>query len=188
MVRARRGRTTRARRTPAERARRMSDNRLESPAIDWETAPERFKFPEISSLKNLEIGELAQLYQRFGIVAPWTQMRVATAAYVQRMTSIPPGSDAFKDEINRLLDTESKRGVLSMTRRAYREFTTIEGMQEDTTTEFIWISDGDDGTCERCSARGGDIGTIAYHAAQGLPGASTCSGGDMCRCQLVPVD
>lgn len=188
MARARRQTNQRARRTPAERSRRFEDNRLVSPTIDWNSPPDQFRFPEISELKGWPPDRLSDLYKRFGITEPWPQMKMSTAAYVQRMTSIPPGSDAFKEELNRLLDIESKRGALMMTRRAYREFSTIEAMEGNTATDLIWVADGDDGTCSRCGNRGGDIGSIQYHAAQGLPGPGVCEGGDLCRCMLLPID
>ena len=188
MARARRGRTTRARRTPAERSRRFADQRLEAPTIDWGSPPEQFRFPESRVLKTYPIEDLNDLLMRFNIVEPWPQARAAAAGYVQRMSAIPPGSEAFKDEIDRLLDFESKRGSLGATRRAYREYSLVDALDGDRMTPLIWISDGDDGTCERCGARGGDIGTVAYHSSRGLPGPAVCLGGDYCRCQLVPID
>ena len=188
MARAKRQSKPRARRTPAERSRRFDDKRLEAPTIDWSSPPEQFRFPELGELNELDPGELSRLLKRFGITQPWPQMRASTAGYVQRMSQIPPGSDAFLEEIERLLDSESKRGALSMTRRAYRELSTIDALEGETESELIWISDGGEGTCTRCNARGGEIGTIQQHAAKGLPGPMTCAGGDLCRCTLVPID
>lgn len=188
MARAKRGIQARPRRvTTAQRSRRFEDNQLKAPTIDWSSPPEQFRFPEISELVNMTPEELTYYLERFGIKEAWPQMRASTAGYVQRMTSMPPGSPAFMDEINRLLDAESKRGALSMTRRAYRELATIDALDGDVATELIWITDGDDGTCPHCESRGGDIGTIQYHAAKGLPGPGVCLGGDMCRCQLLPI-
>lgn len=187
MARAKRQKSTRARRTPAERSRRFSGNKLESPTLDWNSPPEQFEFPELRDLVNMPVPELRGYLKRFGIEEPWPQARASVAGYVQRMSQIPPGSPAFQEEIDRLLDMTSKTGALNMTRRAMRELSLVDAMDGDTQTELIWISDGDDGTCERCRPRGGDIGTVNQHAAKGLPGPAVCQGGDRCRCQLVPI-
>jgi hypothetical protein len=190
-----RGRRTAARVTPAERSRRFDPNaaggvgRLNAPALDWSQGwpPQGVNFPEIRDLVNLSVAELNDLLSRFGILDSWPQARVSTAGYVQRMSQIPPGSQAFKDEINRLLDERSKRGALGLTRRAYSELSLVDALNDDPNTELIWIADGDERTCAPCAARGGDIGTIAYHSEKGLPGNAVCLGGAYCRCQLVPI-
>jgi len=187
MARATRGAPQRARRTPAERSRRFADNRLEAPTIDWSSGvPEQFRFPDSRDLKGLSVAELNEYLTQFGILEPWQQAKVAAASYVQRMSPIPPGSQAFKDEIDRLVGFDNPRGALGMVRRAYRELSLVDAISGGS-REYIWISDGDDGTCDRCGSRGGDIGTIAYHARKGLPGPSVCKGGDHCRCGLFPV-
>lgn len=189
MARARRQSKPRAKRTPAERSKRFEGNRLTSPTIEWSSPPNQVRLPSASDLKGMPPEQLSKILKQFGISKPWPQMKMATAAYAERMMTIPPGNPgALQDEIKRLLDFESKRGALGAARRAYREYAMIEAMDGDVQTDLIWISDGDDGTCERCAARGGDIGTVQYHAAQGLPGPSVCQGGDYCRCQLLPID
>lgn len=188
MARATRNAPQRARRTPAERSRRFADNRLESPTIDWTSGvPEQFRFPSSRDLKGLPVAELNAYLERFGIVEPWQQAKVAAASYVQRMTLLPPGSDAFKAEISRLVGLDNPRGALSMTRRAYRELSLVDAVSGGA-RQYIRISDGDENTCDRCGALGGFIGTIAEHAARGMPGPASCQGGDYCRCELVPVD
>jgi hypothetical protein len=187
MARTTRGASQRERRTPAERSRRFADNRLEAPTIDWSSGvPEQFRFPDSRDLKSLSVSELNEYLTRFGILEPWQQAKLSAAGYVQRMSAIPPGSQAFKDEVNRLVGFDNPRGALGMVRRAYRELSLVDAVSGGS-REYIWISDGDDGTCDRCSERGGDIGTLAYHAEKGLPGPAVCEGGDFCRCELVPV-
>ena len=87
----------------------------------------------------------------------------------------------FDEEQNRISETVSK------IKHRIAVFSVVDAVSGGA-REYIWISDGDEGTCERCSARGGDIGTLQYHAAKGLPGPMVCKGGDFCRCELVPVD
>jgi hypothetical protein len=156
--------------------------------IDWTTGvPERFYLPSISDLRMLSIGELAELLERFGIAGGWPAMKASAAGYVQRMTSIPPGSEAFLSEIDALTDAASKRGALSLARGAYRDLQLYEAADGDPGSEFIWISEHDGSTCKRCLEREGDIDSLAGHARKGLPGPSVCEGGGYCRCQLVRI-
>jgi hypothetical protein len=188
VARASRNATQRARRTPSERSRRFADNRLQSPTIDWTSGvPEQFRFPPSRDLKGMSVSELNAYLERFGILEPWQQAKVSAAGYVQRMTSIPPGSEAFRDEVSRIVGLDNPRGALSMTRRAYRELSLVDAVSGGA-REYIWISDGDESTCARCGSRGGDIDTLVGHAKKGLPGPGVCEGGDYCRCELVPVD
>lgn len=77
-----------------------------------------------------------------------------------------------------------------MNRRVMREFAQIEALSGANVEkqELIRISEGDDNVCDSCDAKGGEVGTMAYHASIGLPGAASCYGGDMCRCELVLID
>jgi hypothetical protein len=139
-------------------------NQLKSPVIDWDNvAPEQAKLPEIADMLSMPDNQLRATLQRFGIVESWPQMRAAAAAYVQRMSNIPVGSPAFKAEIERLVSSETKRGLLSMARRAYREYSAVYAMDGNPDTVFVRVPEGDDSTCDRCIGLGGEEGTMAYH-------------------------
>jgi hypothetical protein len=156
--------------------------------IDWSTgAPTRFYLPSIAELRQLDVDELGEILERFGIAGGWPTLKASAAGYVQRMSSIPPGSDAFLAEIDALTEASSKRGALSLARGVYRDLQLYEAADGDSEAEFIWISEHDDSTCDRCLAREGDLDSLAGHAKKGLPGPAVCEGGGYCRCQLVRV-
>ena len=173
--------------TPAERSRFIDENGLlRAPNITrFVQEPFNANLPTIDQLSSLDEAALGNILTRFGIVEPWPQQRAAAVGYLQRMTDYPSGSPQFKAELQRLLDFESKDGLNRAVRRAYREYTLAN---TDTTGLLIRISEGDENTCDTCIRLGGEIGTIAYHRSIGLPGSSSCQGGDRCKCALVAYD
>lgn len=162
--------------------------RLDKPTIDWAgNVPTQFEFPELADLVSMDDAALSEILRRFGVTPSSLEMRASAAAYVSRMTGYAPNSDAWNKAVDALLDNESQRGLLSMCRSAMREFSILEAANGDLTTEFCRISEGDDHVCPQCQNLAGEEGTLAYHATIGMPGAASCDGGDMCRCQLVAV-
>lgn len=173
--------------TPAQRSAQMREGRLEAPGIDWNSPPEQVRLPDIKDLRGMSPSELRGVLQRFGIVESWPQMRAAAAGYVQRMSNIPAGSAAFAAEVDRLCSAAEGRGLLSMARRAYHEYSTIYAMDGDPNTVFIRIPEADDSSCDRCIELGGEEGTYGYHKSIGSIGSGSCAGGDLCRCELYSV-
>ncbi len=142
-------------------------------------------FIDLNALGALTDAELLATLEEIGILPPWNTLQSQAAAYVQRMTEMPPGSTQFKAAVNNLISTESRRGILGMTRRAAQQFTTINDAGGDKNAEFIWVTEGDSVTCEPCMANAAQIKTLAEWESHGMPGAATCDGGDACRCDLL---
>jgi hypothetical protein len=152
--------------------------------------------PSHDEILRLPDDQLAGILQRFGVLPKWTDYYNGSADYVMRMSRTlsplstdPANREAFWAEVDRLAATESRRHLIGAVRRAQEQYTTqrvLEGT--DPGQEFIRILDSHDNQCEACIARAGIIGTYEEHVAVGLPGASSCFGGDYCRCQLVPID
>ncbi len=141
--------------------------------------------PFFKVVKKMSDAELLAYLEETGIVAPWNTLQMQAAEYVQRMTEYPPGSAQFKAAVNNLISTESRRGVLGMTRRAAQRFTTLNDAGGDKNAEFIWVTEGDSVSCDPCISNAAQIKTLAEWEADGLPGAATCDGGDYCRCDLL---
>jgi hypothetical protein len=142
--------------------------------------------PPLDDILALDVGDRIALLQRFGVEAAWSQYISDQAAYLARVSKIPPGSQAWQDEMARLSDIFSSRGSLQMSRRATEQYTTVSAMHDNPAEEFIRISEGDDRVCSECERLEGEVGTYDYHASLGLPGAASCLGGDQCRCTLLP--
>ena len=189
MARARRRRPT----TPAGRARRFSDNRLESPTLEpvnWGTPPKQVRFPSAEQLRAMDNKQLAKELERWGVVDAWPQMRASAAGYLQRMTSLQPGSDTWNAELDKLVNKDSRRFLLGANRRVMREYGVLNSLdgRDAETAEFVRVSEGDEHVCDGCDPLAGMIGTMKEHAEAGLPGPRSCLGGDNCRCELVLVE
>ena len=172
--------------SPAARSRGMVDNALQSPVIARYASPEPFnaRLPKTKDLVALSDTELANVLSRFGIVEPWPQMRAEMVGYLNKVSQYPSGSPQFTEELNRLLDMESKAGLLRASREAYRSFSLA---YTDTSGQLLRICEDDESSCEDCIRLGGEIGTIEYHQSIGMPGTQSCQGGHFCRCQLLAV-
>lgn len=173
--------------SPAETARVIDENGLLIAPTITRGSKEPFLsgLPTIDRLSALSVEQLGSTLSRFGIVENWESQRQEATGYLQRMTKYPSGSRQFKNELERLLDMESKSGLTRAVRRAYHEYTLAN---TDSTGTLIRISEGDENTCDVCNDLGGEIGTIDHHRSIGLPGAQSCDGGDNCRCALVGYD
>jgi hypothetical protein len=165
------------------------NNRLTSGQIDWtDDRPFQFEFPESRDLAGLEPEEYYFFLKRFGLQKKWPDLTADMSFYISNLSNIPFGTPQWEQTVEELFSRGSKAGLKSMCRTAYRQISTIDAMDGNTAGELIWIADGDENTCVHCAARGGDVGTIQYHAAKGLPGPATCEGGSWCRCSLAAID
>ena len=162
--------------------------RLISPGLTSGATPQLARLPTIADMRNLSQSELLDVLEQYGVTEPWESMINDTRKYLQRMTSIPPGSDRWNEELNSLISTESRRGVLNLARRTQERFSTLDSIDGNVNQELMWITVSDDNLCENCDERGGEIKSYSEWTQVGLPGAAVCLGGDQCRCELVAVD
>jgi hypothetical protein len=172
--------------TPPVRSRGVADNQLQSPVIARYASPEPYNanLPQAKDLVNLSDVELANVLTRFGVVQPWPQLRAETVGYLNRVSQIPPGTPQFTAEVERLLDIESKSGLLNIARSSYRDFSLA---YTDTSGDLIRICEDDENSCVVCIDLGGKEGTIEYHKSIGMAGSQSCLGGPKCRCQYMAV-
>ena len=146
----------------------------------------QYALPDIRILSKLELDELLEVCQRYGIVQPWEEWKIDTAKYVQRVANkrLTPGQIAA--EVDRLTSLEAKEGALRASRRGYREvglYESIKGTPGDKV--FTRVGENDQNMCDNCARLAGEEGTIEEHYALGMPGNATCDGGDRCRCDLI---
>jgi hypothetical protein len=140
------------------------------------------KFAFMRELTNVELYETLLDYNA---IRPFEQSVVSAQGYVARMTNYKPGSPQFKEEVSKLIDVNSTRGIKSANRQAVSQIHTLGQIDGDATTPLVWIVEGGPGTCSYCRANAGEVDTYNGWIERGLPGADTCLGGDLCRCQLA---
>jgi hypothetical protein len=175
--------------TPEPRARELVKGRLEAPSLDRSTGPvpTQYRLPDWREIAGLSDSEKTNLLQRYGVLPNVANYADAQAPWLARVSSIPPDSDRWQREIERL--TNDTTGAMdSMARRAYENYTTALAVDGDPNQELIRISEADEAVCDTCLDLEGEIGTYDYHVSIGLPGTASCDGGDRCRCTLVAID
>lgn len=175
--------------TPAQRSRVLSEtgNQLFAPSIQryGGPVPQLEPLPSLVDLKKLSVAELGNVLDKYGITEPWAQQRAAQVGYLSRMSKIPAGTPQFQAELERLLDFESKSGLLMAARRANHEYAKASFGPE---SKLIRICEDDEASCETCRKLGGTIGTVAEQEAIGWVGAASCDGGDRCRCEYAEYE
>jgi hypothetical protein len=107
------------------------------------------------------------------------EKRIADASgYVARMTSLPPGSVQFKEEVANLVNVNSTRNLKKMNRRAVERIYSFREANGDGKTLMIWLVESEK-PCVYCVGNAGEIDTYENWIINGLPGAETCAGGDL---------
>ena len=189
-TRSRPARRTRGR-TPAQAgAFDPITGRFEAPSVERfvRGIPQRLPIPSIADLVRLSNVDLSAAIKRFGVGRSWPELRSSAAAYVQRMTSYPPGSEQFQVALNDLVRRESRRGLLGTAREVYQGYTRAQQERNFGANQvYIRIDEGDENECENCVRLAGFEGTMQQQAAVGLPGAASCLGGSLCRCELIAI-
>lgn len=144
--------------------------------------------PDIAGMIALSDEELIAVLQRYGVTTTWEELRANMLDTVRAAMRIPAGAPDYRERMEFLIDSGSRRTLVGMARRASEQYATREALDGDANAQLIRISEGDDHVCGPCEERAGMIGTLAEHEAMGAPGAASCDGGDYCRCQLVRID
>lgn len=175
--------------TPAQRSRVMDStgNTLLAPSIQryGGQVPKLAPLPGLVELGKLNVAELGAVLDRYGITEPWEQQRAAQVGYLNRLSKYPAGTPQYRAELQRLLDFETKQGLLMAARRANHEYAKLSFGSD---AKIIRICEDDDASCETCIKLGGTVGTVAEHEAIGWVGASSCDGADRCRCEYAEFE
>ena len=165
--------------------------RVVSPTVvrDDKLLPIGRVLPTELQLRDLTSTQLHEIMALYKIDMPWLDYVEDTKKYLSRISKIPPNSDQFERELERLLDVQTKRGALGMARETNRRTGWVEAAQGDPEgTLYIRITDATSSTCDACFELAGAIGPLSFHEGIGLPGPNSCLGGAYCNCQLVPVE
>jgi hypothetical protein len=101
---------------------------------------------------------------------------------------ITSGDPRYRGEMLRLGKAQGGRALLAEARRTSEKYETAIAAQGNPNQQFMRVAEGPD-PCELCEEETGEEGTYRELAAQGLlPGGSSCLGGDLCLCVLVPIE
>ena len=173
--------------TPAQRSRYLdSGGLLQAPNLErWGTpVPTLGPMPSITEMTSMSVEQLGEVLDKFGIIEPWAQQRAAMVGYPSRVANYPPGSPQFKSELDKLLDTSTKRGALMAARRAYTEYS---ARSFEAGVVVVRVCEDDPASCDTCVKLGGYEGTMEQQRGVGMVGAASCQGGDNCRCYYIEV-
>jgi hypothetical protein len=141
-------------------------------------------------MSDLELSELNEVLRAYKVTMPWSDYVADTKQYLRRMTTLNARTNAFNDELDRLLDGTSVKGARMMAKYTERSASWNYAAQGRVATQkFIWITEEDERLCDVCADAAGTEGTLAEIADSqfGLPGQA-CLGGNECRCELVAIN
>lgn len=154
-----------------------------SPGLDYEgVVPVQARLPSAVEMGELSDADLVALLQRYDILNPYQRQIADAAAYVARMSNIPPGSARFQEEVEQVAELRGLRRLARTAKRDY-EMTIATGGRADQV--LLRICEDDENSCEVCLSKSGLEATWAEHKAIGT---DDCLGGGDCRCTFIPVD
>jgi hypothetical protein len=169
------------------------DGRQFGPFIQREGGTiERANVPSQAALRNMsskdpeDMAQIQQLLRRFDR----DSNRVRLDAQKRFLSGFGITSDdpRYRAEMQRLGKAQGGRALLAEARRTSEKYETAIAAQGDPNQMFIRVAEGP-APCELCEDSTGTEGTYRELAAQGLlPGGSSCLGGDLCLCSLVPIE
>lgn len=139
---------------------------------------------QMSFLSRISDIELYETLLEYDAILPQEQLIANASGYVARMTNYPPKSPQFKEEVAKLIDTNSKSNLKAMNRRAIERIHAYREAKGSADTLMVWLTEGGPSTCSYCLDMGGTVGTYEWFISNGMPGAEVCKGGDRCRCHL----
>jgi hypothetical protein len=148
--------------------------------------------PRISELQGFsstdpnDVADMHGLLREFGRDDARTLLE-RQASQLERFGFVS-GTPRFDAEMQRLVDTGSNTALLAEARRTSERYESLVAIDGNPNQEVIRVAEGPD-PCELCEAETGTEGTYAELAQQGLlPGGSSCLGGDLCLCVVVPIE
>jgi hypothetical protein len=167
------------------------NNQFVTPGLKKGLPPAQYKLPNIEEMRLWSQtpegrARLAAVLEQYGVTNSMNHMKTLASDYVQRMTGLT-GED-YKRAVNELITSETRRGALGMNREIAQQYSSLRAIEGNINQRMIWVSEGDDHTCEECDARAGEIQTFTEWQAEGPPGSRVCLGGSYCRCDLLPID
>lgn len=157
------------------------NNVLQAPGLD-PAGPGTIGTPIASSLRR---GDTAAIYEILKQYNVFNAPEDIIAALRQTAGLSALQGEALFAEYTRLIERDSGLGLA---RRVQERYGTVLATGGNPNQNLMWVTEDDERVCANCEPRGGEEATFAEWVGRGLPGAATCLGGDLCRCELVPVD
>lgn len=142
----------------------------------------------IESLKRLGLVEYVAALIENGVIPQVGILQAQTLKHVARLAELSGDSQSFLTIKAATIQSEARTGLTEVARRAAQQATTVESNTEGPEQEYIWITEADSATCDPCMSNAALIKTLEEWQRDGMPGASTCEGGDRCRCDLFPAN
>lgn len=163
--------------------------RLLAPGIDRPDGlvPVSVQLPSLNDLLDLTPNELIDILQRYGIVENWAAIKNRAQYTTSQLHDV--SGPMFQRKLENAIQAAQTQ-LVGECRRTLERYTTV--MAVDGKPEQLLIrmpEDYDPGRiCDACYELAGTIGSLSQHEAVGLPGSSSCLGGNLCRCTLVPYE
>jgi len=132
----------------------------------------------LAFLRDASNPQLYNTLVQSGAMRPLEKTVAANIGNVSRMTSLRPGAAQFKEEVAGLINSNARRGLKGMNRKAVESLYTTQAIGGDLERLMVWIVEGGKNTCSYCMDRAGDVETYATWVDLGTPGAEVCKGGD----------
>lgn len=142
------------------------------------------------------VGEMTYMFARDTIADRTTRVKTAYEAakllldkgIAQPSTPLPPGTIYVTEDGEFLID-KSIQKILDDKVALLNDEGDIELIPSTEPKEgdkFLWMAVIDGATCPNCIGVHGDIQTMEYWIANGLPQSWFCYGHSRCRCVLIP--
>ncbi|MCP4677717.1 MAG: hypothetical protein GY854_19810 [Deltaproteobacteria bacterium] len=146
--------------------------------------------PSADDMAGLDAENYFFVLEKYAVLPPMPVLRAQAGAYVSRMTQYPPGGPGWQRELDNLVSTESKRGMLGVSRRLSERWSTLETIDGNEQQQgLLWLFEDDEASCDNCAVYAGQIHSYAKWESMGIsPGSSVCKGGESCRCDRIAVD
>ena len=151
------------------------------------------RMPTADDLRNVDhntadgMEAISLVLHRFGLFPTPAAAMESHASSLDRFTGLTSGTANFDDETLRMAQAESGRRMLGQARKVSQRYETLSNLQGDMTQEVMYVCEGDD-PCKGCLPLAGKSGPYRVMVAAGRVPSERCFGGDLCMCQLVPVD
>jgi hypothetical protein len=144
-------------------------------------------FPDKRQLRSMPRVNYLSTLERYDLMDPFVVQQSQATAAATALTNAQPGSPRFRTGVSALISREAKTAIKGLAIGAARQYTVVQSLKGDITSDFIWIVEGDENTCDNCRENAGLIMTYEEWSHRGLPGPPTCLGLERCRCDLFEL-
>jgi len=151
------------------------------------------RMPTADDLRNVDhntpegMEAISLVLHRFGLFSTPAAALESHASSLDRFTGLTSGTANFEAETLRMAQAESGRRMLGQARKVSQRYETLSNLQGNMQQNVMYVCEGDD-PCDGCLPLAGTEGPYSRMVADSIVPTEQCLGGDLCMCQLVPVD